>query len=88
MKIYRHSGTLGDLIYSLSIVKKMAQRDVLFKVAIGNIENCVAQYGYRPDEVAPEHRGRFTEQDFEWLLPLLRRQPYICLLYTSDAADE
>ena len=77
MKIYKHSGTLGDLIYSLSIVKKMAQRDVLFKVAIGNIENCVAQYGYRPDEVAPEHRGRFTEQDFEWLLPLLRRQPYI-----------
>lgn len=77
MKIYKHSGTLGDLIYGLSIVKKMAQRDVLFKVAIGNIENCVAQYGYRADEVAPEHRGRFTEQDFTWLLPLLRRQPYI-----------
>ena len=77
MKIYKHSGTLGDLIYSLSVVKKIAQRDVLFKVAIGNIENCVAQYGYRPDEVDPAHKGRFTEQDFEWLLPLLQRQPYI-----------
>ena len=77
MKIYKHSGTLGDLIYSLSIVKKMAQRDVLFKVAIGNIENCVAQYGYRPEEVAPEHRGRFTEQDYAWLEPLLARQSYI-----------
>jgi hypothetical protein len=77
MKIYRHSGTLGDLIYSLSIVKKMAQRDVMFKVAINNIENCVSQYGYRADEVAAEHRGRFTEKDFEWLLPLLRRQSYI-----------
>ena len=77
MKIYRHSGTLGDLIYSLAIVKKMAQRDVYYKVAINNIENCVSQYGYRPDEVAPEHRGRFTEQDYEWLLPLLRRQSYI-----------
>lgn len=77
MKIYRHSGTLGDLIYSLSIVKKMAQNDVMFKVAINNIENCVAQYGYRPEEVAAEHRGRFTEKDFEWLVPLLRRQPYI-----------
>jgi hypothetical protein len=77
MKTYRHSGTLGDLIYSLSIVKKIAQNDVYFDVAINNIENCVAQYGYRPDEVALEHRGRFTEKDFEWLLPLLRRQPYI-----------
>ena len=63
MKTYRHSGTLGDLIYSLAIVKKMAQNDVYFKVAINNIENCVSQYGYRPDEVAPEHRGRFTEKD-------------------------
>jgi hypothetical protein len=55
----------------------MAQNDVYFDVAINNIENCVAQYGYRPDEVAVEHRGRFTDKDFEWLLPLLRRQPYI-----------
>ena len=91
MKIYKHSGTLGDLIYSLSIVKKMAQQDVKFEVAIGNIENCVAQYGYRPDEVAPEHRGRFTEQDFTWLLPLLRRQPYIETVgrwYPGDAAPD
>ena len=77
MKIYRHSGTLGDLIYSLAIVKKMAQNDVYYKVAINNIENCVAQYGYRPDEVAPEHRGRFTIKDYEWLRPLLKRQSYI-----------
>ena len=44
MRSYRHSGTLGDLIYSLSIVKKMAQRDVLFKVAIG--VNIVTNEGF------------------------------------------
>ena len=91
MKTYKHSGTLGDLIYSLSIVKKLAQHDVYFDVAIGNIENCVAQYGYRPDEVAPEHRGRFTEKDFEWLLPLLRRQSYIETVrkwYPGDAEPD
>lgn len=78
MKTYRHSGTLGDLIYSLSVVKKMALSDeVEFKVAIGNIENCVAQYGYRPDEVDPAHRGRFTEHDYELLEPLLKTQSYI-----------
>jgi hypothetical protein len=75
MKTYRHSGTLGDLIYSLSVVKKMEPGQ--FLVALNNIENCVSQYGYRPDEVDPAHKGRFTEQDFEWLKPLLKRQSYI-----------
>ena len=78
MKTYRHSGTLGDLIYSLAIVKKMAvEHDAMFLVALNNIEHCVAQYGYRPDEVDPAHRGRFTMQDYEWLRPLLEHQGYI-----------
>ncbi len=77
MITYRHSGTLGDLIYSLSIVKKMAQDNAMFLVALNNIENCVAQYGYRPEEVDPAHKGRFTIQDYEWLKPLLKRQSYI-----------
>jgi len=75
MKTYRHSGTLGDLIYSLSVVRKMEPGQ--FLVALNNIENCVSQYGYRPDEVDTAHKGRFTEQDFEWLKPLLKRQSYI-----------
>jgi len=75
MKTYKHSGTFGDLIYSLAVVKKMGGGDIEF--AIDNIENCVAQYGYRPDEVDPMHRGRFTDKDFDLLLPLLLRQEYI-----------
>jgi hypothetical protein len=75
MKSFKHSGTFGDLIYSLSVVKKMGGGH--FDIAIGNIETCVAQYGYRPDEVDPMHKGRFTERDFELLYPLLRRQSYI-----------
>jgi hypothetical protein len=51
--------------------------DAMFLVALNNIENCVAQYGYRPEEVDPAHRGRFTYQDYEWLKPLLKRQSYI-----------
>lgn len=85
MKTYKHSGTLGDLIYSLSVVRKMEPGR--FMVAINNIENCVAQYGYRPDEVDPAHRGRFTTQDFEWLSPLLERQSYIqetCTWHPGD----
>ena len=73
--IFKHSGTFGDLIYSLSVVKKMGGGDI--EIAINNIENCVAQYGYRPDEVDIMHRGRFTDADFDLLLPLLLRQDYI-----------
>ena len=72
---YKHSGTFGDLIYSLSVVKKMGGGTLL--VALENIERCVAQYGYRPDEVDPMHRGRFTFDDYQLLKPLLRRQTYI-----------
>jgi hypothetical protein len=75
MTIYRHSGTFGDLIYSLAAVKKMGGGT--FAVHLGNIENCVAQYGYRPDEVDPAHRGRFRNEDFDLLRPLLARQSYI-----------
>ena len=85
MKTYRHSGTLGDLIYSLAIVKKMTPGR--YMVAINNIENCVAQYGYRPDEVDLAHRGRFTTQDFEWLAPLLERQSCIEELCTWHQGD-
>lgn len=82
---FRHSGTLGDLIYSLSIVKKMPPGR--FLVALNNIESCVAQYGYRPDEVDPAHRGRFTLQDYAWLLPLLKRQSYIDSVATWSQGD-
>jgi len=85
MKTYRHSGTLGDLIYSLSIVKKMEPGN--FMVALHNIENCVSQYGYRPDEVDPAHKGRFTDQDYDWLKPLLSRQSYIKQVDTWQQGD-
>ena len=85
MTTYRHSGTLGDLIYSLAVVKKMTPGR--FLVALHNIENCVSQYGYRPDEVDPAHKGRFTEQDYAWLLPLLKRQSYIDSVGTWSQGD-
>lgn len=75
MKTYKHSGTLGDLIYSLYMVKKMGGGE--FQVALENIERCVAKYGYRPEDVDPQHKGRFTPKDFEMLKPLLERQAYI-----------
>ena len=73
--IYKHSGTFGDLIYSLSVIKKLGAG--AFAIALNNIEICVAQYGYRPDEVDIMHKGRFTVADFNLIEPLLTRQSYI-----------
>ena len=75
MKTFKHSGTLGDLIYSLQLVKKLGGGH--YQVALENIERCVARYGYRPEDVDPQHRGRFTARDYEMLMPLIQRQPYI-----------
>jgi hypothetical protein len=78
MKTYKHSGTLGDLIYSLSVVKKMGAGQ--FLVAIDNLESTIAKYSRDPgniEQVDPAHRGRFTFQDYQWLKPLLKRQSYI-----------
>jgi len=82
--IFRHSGTFGDLIYSLSVVKKMGGGT--FAVHLENIEKCVAQYGYRPDEVDPMHKGRFRTTDFDLIRPLLSRQSYLksVTVWTGD----
>ena len=75
MKSFKHSGTAGDTIYSLDIVRKMGGGN--FAIAINNIENCIMKYTGRAADVAPEHVGRYTEQDYKMLAPLLARQSYI-----------
>jgi hypothetical protein len=92
MKTYKHSGTLGDLIYSLPVMAKMGGGE--YKVAIGNIENCVAKYSFGNPawaQVDPAHQGRFTENDYNWLAPLLERQSYISKVskwYPGDAETD
>ena len=75
MKSFKHSGTAGDTIYSLAVVKKMGGGN--FAIALNNIENCIMKYTGRLADVAPEHRGRYTEQDYQLLAPLIERQSYI-----------
>ena len=74
-KVYKHSGTFGDLIYSLFAVERMGGGTIA--IALNNIENCVSDYAYKPEEVDEAHRGRFTQADFDMLKPLLLAQPYI-----------
>jgi hypothetical protein len=83
MKTYLHSGTLGDLIYSLSIVNKLGTGK--FLVALENVANVTRQY-FGHDGLE-EHRHRLTTQDYISLYPLLIHQPYITEVEAWDKAE-
>ena len=73
MNSYSHSGTSGDLIYSLPIVKHTGGGD--FYLHLNQI-NWIGQhyYGAAP---SPAHQGRMTQEDYEFLRPLMEVQSYI-----------
>lgn len=73
MKSFKHSGTFGDLIYSLPIVKHFGGGK--FYLHLHQIDWVVSYYyGGTPD---PYHKGRMTEQDYLSLRDLMLAQDYI-----------
>jgi hypothetical protein len=80
MKSFKHSGTSGDLIYSLPIMKHFGGGE--FYLHLNQIDWIgMNYYGSKPD---PFHQGRMTLKDFEFLAPLLEAQPYITAVATLD----
>jgi hypothetical protein len=75
MTTFKHSGTAGDTIYSLAVVKHMGGGD--FKVGIGLLDLILQAYGYKSADIATEHTGRYTDADYDLIAPLIARQPYI-----------
>ena len=47
MTIFSHSGSLGDLIYSLPVIKKVGTGD--FRVNLRSVHKVSAAYGYNVD---------------------------------------
>lgn len=82
---YSQSGNLGDLIYSLSVAKKLGKGD--FFVKLHNIPNVIIRYNN--GIVPPEYVGKLSEKDFDMLKPLLEAQDYIneCKVYTDETID-
>lgn len=76
------SGNLGDLIYSLAVVKKLGGG--IFYVKLHNIPNVIRQYNN--GHVPPEYEGKLSEVDFSLLHPLLAHQPYIQLVERFDSS--
>jgi len=73
MKRFKHSGTLGDIIYSLPIMKHFGGGEFYLHL---NQVNWIGQYYYKTPP-QPYHNGKMDEKDFKFLAPLLRAQSYI-----------
>lgn len=72
-KTYKHSGTLGDLIYSLPIVKHFGGGD--FFLHLHQIDWIGKHfYGAEPSEF---HKGRMTMKDFYFMRSFMEAQTYI-----------
>lgn len=72
-RAFCHSGSFGDLIYSLPIVRYYGGGKMFIHL---NRLNWVGKH-YYGSEPADYHKGRFTSDDFEFIKPLLEEQPYI-----------
>ena len=70
---YKHSGTLGDLIYSLPIVKHTGGGK--FYLHMNQID-WIGKHYYGADP-NPFHQGRMTLKDYEFMKTFMLAQPYI-----------
>lgn len=73
MKRFKHSGTYGDLIYGLALVRHFGGGE--FYLHLNQI-NWIVQhyYGGQPTEF---HQGRMTEQDLEFMRTFMTSQSYV-----------
>lgn len=83
-KTFKHSGTFGDLIYSLPIVKYLGGGE--FYLHLDQI-NWIGQY-YYGSKPNPQHQGRMTQDDYEFMREFMLAQPYITKFDTLSKSTE
>ena len=84
MKRFKHSGTLGDLVYSLAIMKHFGGGE--FYLHLNQID-WIGQY-YYGSKPTSFHQGRMTEQDYEFMNSFMRAQEYITDFQPMTARTE
>jgi len=70
---FKHSGTIGDLIYSLPIVKHVGGGD--FYLHLAQIDWITKHYYGSPPN--PFHSGRMNLKDFDFMRDFMEAQSYI-----------
>ena len=84
MNTFKHSGTLGDIIYALPIMKHLGGGE--FYLHLNQID-WIGQhyYGSRP---APFHQGRMTQQDAKFMQSFFEAQTYITKFAPLDPSKD
>lgn len=84
MKTFKHSGTLGDIIYALPIMKHAGGGE--FYLHLNQVDWLTKHfYGGEPD---PFHKGRMTQQDFEFMQSFFLAQEYVTKFAALDLARD
>jgi len=73
MNTFKHSGTLGDIIYSLPLMKHFGGGKFYLHL---NQVNWITQYYYggQPD---PYHQGHMNQKDFDFIKDFMLAQDYV-----------
>ena len=81
-KKFKHSGTLGDIVYGLALMKHLGGGE--FHLHLGQVD-WITQYYYggKPN---PYHQGRMTQKDFEFMREFMEAQDYITKFDVLDPA--
>jgi hypothetical protein len=71
---FSHSGTFGDMIYSLSLVKHLGGGDYFLR--LHNIDH-MARETFGPNANAGDHAGEMSQEQFDSMVSFMAEQPYI-----------
>jgi hypothetical protein len=77
---FKHSGTWGDVIYSLSLMRYLGGGEFYLHL---NQVDWITKY-YYGNSSDPYHQGRMTANDLEWARDFLEQQQYITKVAALD----
>ena len=80
-----HSGSFGDTIYGLNVVKLLGGGDLY--VELNGMDRVSFLAWGSPD--SGDHAGRYTEEDLEFMFPFLKTQSYLknVEIYNNEPVD-
>jgi len=84
MKRFKHSGTLGDIVYGLALMKHLGGGEFYLHL---NQVDWIGQHYYGSPPAA-YHQGRMNEKDFEFMKDFMLAQDYITGFDTMTATTE
>ena len=83
MLSYRHSGCLGDVIYSLPVIQRLGAGEL--QLVEGGVPAAIRKYNNGPVPAAYEEK--LSQKEIYMLTPLLEEQPYITKVSVASESD-